>query len=89
MRIDGRAVMFGHIDVDSPALPAVGESLPDDVGMHAMDHGLLHGPCARVALAHCPALRDMRSRGLLVALDVPAGSIEAFGEDAIVIDLDG
>lgn len=85
---DESAVLFGTIDPTGKVdTPAPGERIPEDVGVHAMDHGLLHRPCARIALAHCPALKAMRADGTLLAFRVPPGSIEVFGTDAIVLDL--
>lgn len=85
---DDAAVLFIEALVDGPA-PAPGESLPEDFGVHAMDHGLLHRrPCAKLALAHCPALKRMAHHGTLMAFLVPPGSIEAFGADATAVSLD-
>jgi hypothetical protein len=86
---DERAVLFGtHDPTGEVSTPDPGQPIPGEAGIHAMDHGLLHRPCARIALAHCPALKAMRAAGDLVCFDVPPGSIEAWGADAIAVALD-
>lgn len=85
-----RAVLFGTMPTDpaySLSVPAVGEAIPEGAGIHAMDHGLLHRECARIAAAWCPALKDLRSAGELLAFSVSPGSIEAFGDEAVRLDL--
>jgi hypothetical protein len=62
----------------------MGKPLPVGVGVHAMDHGLLHQRCLRLALAHCPELRRRREAGELYICRVPPGSVEAFGPDVVV-----
>ena len=61
--------------------PAAGDRLPPDLTMHAMDHGLLHEHCARIALVHCPELRRLHREGNLSMARVPSGSIEATGAE--------
>lgn len=86
---DETAILFATSEAGGGPSPAPGESLPDDLGVHAMDHGLLHRrPCAALALAHCPALKKMAHQGTLLAFLVPPGSIEAFGSDATAVSLD-
>lgn len=87
---DDAAVLFVNASAaGGPSTLEPGESLPDDWGVHAMDHGLLHRrPCASLALAHCPALKKLAHQGALVAFLVPPGSIEAFGPDATAVSLD-
>lgn len=68
--------------------PPIGETLPDDhLGVHAMDHGLLHRQCALLALRYCPALKKALADDELLAFEVPPGSIEAFGSDAVRVEV--
>jgi hypothetical protein len=62
------------------------DTLPEDVGAHAMDDGLMHETCARLALANCPGLKRCREDGKLVVVEIPSGSIEAYGPDVRWLD---
>lgn len=81
--LDARAIAFVVLVDHAPTSPPPGGSLPDDLGIHALDHGLMHRACARLALRWCPELKRRLAADELVAFDVPTGSIEAFGPDAI------
>lgn len=85
LKLNDRAYCAVNIDPDQPRYP-VGSRLPEDVGVHAMDHGLLHRRCLRLALAYCPELRRLEKVGELVLCEVPPGSVEAFGEDVLIVD---
>jgi hypothetical protein len=42
--------------------------MPAGVVAFAMDHGILHERCARLAVGRCPRLREIRTEGRLVVL---------------------
>lgn len=46
-----------------------------DQTVFAMDNAILHDRCARLALARCPALREMKRNGALIVLSAPAESL--------------
>lgn len=84
-----RSTCIAFVSVDDPVdMIPPGTALADDDGIHAMDHGLLHERCARLALAWCPELNRLRAEHRLAACRVPPGSIEAFGTDVTIIPLD-
>lgn len=82
---DEKTYCVVNIGPDEPVRVPVGDCLPDGLGVHAMDHGLLHDRCLRLALAWCPELKRLREVGELVVCEVPAGSVEAFGDDVLVV----
>lgn len=69
------------------------KSLPDDLGVgaiRAMDNGILHQRCARLALAVCPKLKSLVREGMLQIVKT-AGNIATpmsveDGELAAMID---
>lgn len=82
---DDAAYCAVNIGPDEPVRVAVGERLPEGLGVHAMDHGLMHDRCLKLALAWCPELKRLKVAGELVVCEVPPGSVEVFGSDVLVI----
>lgn len=87
---DRPAYLCGYIDdtIGAPAGLEPGDRLPEGWGIHAMDHGLMHRWCLRLALRVCPELRRRRADHTLFVGEVPPGSIEAFDQDVLVLDPD-
>ena len=40
-----------------------------------MDNAVMHERCARLAVARCPALRDLAAKGALIVLSAPSESV--------------
>ena len=84
-KLTGRVFLCANVDDPNDHYP-VGSRLPHGVGVHAMDHGLLHRHCLRLALRVCPELKRLQSARQLAVCEVPAGSIEAWGADVLILD---
>lgn len=52
-----------------------------EVWAQAMDEGLLHERCARLAYDNCPELRRLHEAGTLVVLEAPLSRIESQVDD--------
>jgi hypothetical protein len=58
----------------------------DATAVVPMDEGLMHERCARLALARCPRLRELRKRRSLLVLRVPVDDVYVHnGEQAALL----